>query len=102
MTVTRVAACHAAPVFLSARKTTDKAIKLIHEALIRARQQLDEAGRAGYRQFLAMPRPRAFVLAPNGAWAYSNAGADPLPTILAECRTKTPDCRPYAVDGAVV
>lgn len=32
MTVTRVAACHAAPVFLSARKTTDKAIKLIHEA----------------------------------------------------------------------
>ncbi len=63
---------------------------------------LDEAGRAGYRQFLAMPRPRAFVLAPNGAWAYSNAGADPLPTILAECRTKTPDCRPYAVDGAVV
>ncbi|KAL4938159.1 hypothetical protein BDV06DRAFT_226266 [Aspergillus oleicola] len=32
MTVTRVAACHAAPVFLSARQTTEKAIQLIHEA----------------------------------------------------------------------
>ncbi len=32
MTVTRVAACHVAPVFLSARKTTDKTVKLIHEA----------------------------------------------------------------------
>lgn len=32
MTVTRVAACHVGPVFLSARKTTDKAVKLIHEA----------------------------------------------------------------------
>ncbi|KAL4925308.1 carbon-nitrogen hydrolase family protein [Aspergillus undulatus] len=32
MSVTRIAACHVAPVFLSARKTTDKAIRLIHEA----------------------------------------------------------------------
>lgn len=32
MTITRVAACHAAPHFLSARKTTDKAISYIHQA----------------------------------------------------------------------
>ncbi|PYH89992.1 carbon-nitrogen hydrolase [Aspergillus ellipticus CBS 707.79] len=31
-TIVRVAACHAAPVFLSARQTTDKPIRLIHEA----------------------------------------------------------------------
>ncbi|KAB8075866.1 carbon-nitrogen hydrolase [Aspergillus leporis] len=32
MPITRIAACHVAPVFLSARKTTEKAVKLIHEA----------------------------------------------------------------------
>lgn len=63
---------------------------------------LDEAGRAGYRRFLAMRRPRAFVLAPNGSWGSANAGTDPLPALLAECRAKDPACRPYAVDGDVV
>ncbi len=38
---------------------------------------LDEAGRAGYRQFLASRRPAPFVVAPNGTWAFSNVGEDP-------------------------
>ncbi|KAL4953376.1 carbon-nitrogen hydrolase, partial [Aspergillus filifer] len=32
MSITRIAACHAAPIFLSARATTEKAISLIHQA----------------------------------------------------------------------
>ena len=32
MTIVRVAACHAAPIFLNARRTADKAVNLITEA----------------------------------------------------------------------
>ncbi|KMO43128.1 hypothetical protein VQ02_00910 [Methylobacterium variabile] len=63
---------------------------------------VDEGGRAGYRQFLAMDRPRAFVVASNGAWSSTNAGTDPLSALLAGCRAKQLACRPYAVDGQVV
>ncbi|AWN52701.1 hypothetical protein [Methylobacterium sp. 17Sr1-1] len=45
---------------------------------------------------------RAFVLAPNGSWGSANAGTDPLPALLAECRANDPARRPYAVDGDVV
>ena len=45
------------------------------------------------------PIPAAVLLAPNEASAFSDAGADPLPT---ECRIMTPDCRPCAVDGGIV
>lgn len=31
---------------------------------------LDEAGRAGYRTFLGLNRPRAFVVAPDGALGF--------------------------------
>lgn len=61
-----------------------------------------EAGRTGYRRFLAMDRPRAFVIAPSGAWGAASSGADPLSTLLDGCRAKQLACRPYAVDGHVV
>jgi len=63
---------------------------------------LDEAGRTGYREFLTMGRPRAFVVAPNGAWGSSNSGPDPLAGLLAGCSARRLACRPYAVDGDVV
>ncbi|MCF4126206.1 alpha/beta hydrolase family protein [Methylobacterium sp. SyP6R] len=63
---------------------------------------LTEAGRTGYRRFLAMDRPRAFVIAPGGAWGAAASGTDPLSTLLDGCRAKQLACRPYAVDGQVV
>jgi dienelactone hydrolase len=63
---------------------------------------LDTRGRAGYEKFLAMPRPRAFVIAADGGWDAAALGHDPVAYALAKCNAKHRDCRLYAVDGGVV
>jgi dienelactone hydrolase len=63
---------------------------------------IDAKGRAAYEKFLAMPRPRAFVIAADGGWDASALGADPVAYALAKCSTKHRNCRLYAVDGEVV
>ncbi len=64
---------------------------------------LDERRRALYREFLAMPHPRAFSIASTGnvGWAYQ--GHDPLARSLDNCErlAKTP-CTLYAIDNDVV
>ena len=64
---------------------------------------LKDGGRAGYRAFLAQPLPRAFALAPNGAWGWGQGGDDPLRRALDNCnRHGDGRCRLYAVDINVV
>jgi len=49
--------------------------------------------------------PRAFAIAPNGAWAWADGGDDPLQRALNNCnryRKDKADCRLYSVDDFVV
>src|SRR5205814_4849436 len=41
---------------------------------------LDDAGRQAYKDFLSMPKPRAFAVGPNGAWG---AGGSVTPNAYA-------------------
>lgn len=67
---------------------------------------LDGRGQEGYRQFLAAPLPRAFAVAPGGAWGWS--GAAPSAKMaeleaLNNCQANTQQpCQIYARDHAVV
>ena len=63
---------------------------------------LNEAGRQGYQKYLALRRPKAFALAPNGSWSATALGPDPIATVLQSCRKAHPGCRLYAVDHTVV
>lgn len=63
---------------------------------------INESGRQGYQKYLAMPRPRAFAIAPDGAWSASALGQDPLSSALAACGKGHQGCRLYAVDNEVV
>ena len=64
---------------------------------------LKDKGREGYRSFLGKPAPRAFALAPGGAWAWAEGGDDPSRRALDNCgRTSKLPCRLYAVNGDVV
>jgi dienelactone hydrolase len=64
---------------------------------------VNENGRKGYAAFLARDVPRAFAIAPGGAWAWANGGEDPLQRALDNCnRNGKGFCRLYAVDDAVV
>lgn len=67
---------------------------------------LDTNGKAGYREFLATLPPRAFAIAPGGAWGYSvEAGSSELAEqeALANCQANTRQrCLVYARDGTVV
>jgi len=63
---------------------------------------LNDAGFQGYRKFLTLPKPRAFVIAPDGTWAYSVRGFDPIAAALRSCGAKHHGCRLYAADDAVV
>ncbi len=64
---------------------------------------LNDQGRDGYRKFLTLKHPRAFVLAANG-WSISagGEGRTALDNALASCAKTNPDCRPYALDDEVV
>jgi dienelactone hydrolase len=62
-----------------------------------------DSGRAGYKIYLGKPAPRAFALAPNGAWGWAEGGDDPLQRALANCnRNGRGECRLYSVDDHVV
>lgn len=64
---------------------------------------LKPSGRDGYREFLAATGPRAFAIAPSGAWGWGNRGDDPLQRALSNCnRYGKGACRLYAVDDVVV
>ena len=64
---------------------------------------LKETGREAYRTFLGKPAPRAFALAPGGAWGWAESGDDPLRRALDNCgRSAKLACRLYAVNGDVV
>jgi len=62
-----------------------------------------EKGRAGYAAFLAKDFPRAFALAPNGAWASASGDTDPHKRALDSCNKDGQGaCKLYAVDDVVV
>ena len=63
---------------------------------------LTDKGREGYQKFLTLRRPRAFVIAPDGAWYFAAVGVDPLARALSKCGELHHDCALYAVDGDVV
>lgn len=64
-----------------------------------------DAGRAGYKAYLTKQIPRAFAIAPEGAWGWADGGDDPLRRALNNCnryRKNKADCRLYSVDDFVV
>jgi hypothetical protein len=63
---------------------------------------VNEGGRAGYVRYLAMRKPKAFAIAPNGAWSASAQGPDPIAASMSACGKSQPGCRLYAVDDQVV
>jgi dienelactone hydrolase len=62
---------------------------------------LGAQGREAYSQFLATRRPRAFAIAPDGAWGAAS-GLDPITDALVTCSNGHQGCRLYAVDGDIV
>ncbi|WP_273820384.1 MULTISPECIES: alpha/beta hydrolase family protein [Pseudomonas] len=60
------------------------------------------ASQQGYRKFLGLKKPRAFTIAPDGAWSASAGGNEPLQTALDICASAHQGCRPYAVNDDVV
>ncbi|WP_158602115.1 alpha/beta hydrolase family protein [Pararobbsia silviterrae] len=62
---------------------------------------LDAAGRAAYLDFTKRVRPRAFAIAPDGAWG-SASGFDPITQALVQCGQGHDGCELYALDGDVV
>lgn len=64
---------------------------------------LGEHGRSAYREYLDKMTPRAFAVAPNGAWCWAEEGEDPDLRALATCATKSGQaCQLYSVDNNVV
>lgn len=63
---------------------------------------IDGKGRAGYEAFLKLPRPKAFVIAPNGAWMLASGERDAVGVAMERCSRGQSGCKPYAVDGSVV
>jgi dienelactone hydrolase len=64
---------------------------------------MSENGRKGYREYLTRMTPRAFALAPNGAWTWAEEGEDPDARALATCAENAGQpCRLYSVDDKVV
>jgi hypothetical protein len=72
---------------------------------------LSERGRNGYREYLTRPTPKAFAIAPNGAWfsAWSlvpgdaTMPTDPTERAMVICeRSAKVACKLYAVNGSVV
>jgi hypothetical protein len=62
---------------------------------------LSERGRRMYTKFLSLRTPRAFAIAPDGAWGYA-WGIDPINDALAYCANGHAGCRLYAVNRDVV
>ena len=68
----------------------------------RAVPYVTDGGRQGYLKFLAFGIPRAFVIAPDGAWSASRGGDDPVATAMQACEKEHQRCRLYAVDNDIV
>lgn len=64
---------------------------------------IGRGGRQSYTKFLENPPPRAFVIAPNGAYGYAY-GSDAAINALANCRpyAKGEECRVYVLNDEVV
>ncbi len=69
---------------------------------VRAVPLLNDDGRTLYQKFLGAPRPRAFVISPNGSAGQFSGGYDPLGRALLACGRSGGGCRPYAVNDDVV
>jgi len=63
---------------------------------------MTDAGRKGYARFLALPEPKAFVIAPDGSWSLSSRDFDVLKSALQNCSAKHAQCGVYAVNSDVV
>lgn len=64
---------------------------------------VDEAGRAGYRNFLHQYPSRAFAVSDSGAWSWAEGGDNPMSVAVANCQKQSSDpCRLYAVNDSVV
>ena len=64
---------------------------------------VDEAGRAGYRNFLHQSPSRAFAVSDSGAWSWAEGGDDPMSVAVANCQKQSSDpCHLYAVNDNVV
>ncbi len=64
---------------------------------------MGEHGRTAYREYLGKMTPRAFAVAPNGAWCWAEEGEDPDRRALATCERKGGQpCKLYSVDEQVV
>lgn len=67
---------------------------------------LGERGRDDYREFLAAPEYRAFVIAPGGTWAWQSGHeieSEALEAALADCRQHTVQrCVPHTLNDRVV
>jgi hypothetical protein len=63
---------------------------------------VNDGGREGYRKFLTMGKPRAFVIAPDGAWSASGGGEDAIAAAMQACTKAHQECKLYAVDDDVV
>ena len=62
-----------------------------------------DTGRAGYATYLSKTLPRAFALAPTGAWAWAEGADDPLKRAMDSCnRYAKGSCKLYSVDDSVV
>lgn len=60
---------------------------------------LTESGRARYREFLAQPSPRAFVICPDGRFSTIRGGSA---YVERERKKRANGCEPYLVNDAVV
>jgi len=62
---------------------------------------LNAQGRQAYTRFLGTRYPRAFAIAPDGAWG-AGSGVDPINDALVACSSGHSGCRLYAVNRDVV
>lgn len=61
------------------------------------------SGRGAYEAFLGRSLPRAFAIAPSGAWGWAAGSEDPLRRALDNCNKRgVGACQLYAVDEDVV
>lgn len=62
-----------------------------------------DTGRAGYNNYLTRTLPRAFAIAPSGAWGWAEGGDDPLKRAMDICnRNGKGLCKLYSVDDYIV
>ena len=70
----------------------------------RALPHVKQAARDGYLRYVSAEEPKAFAIAPNGAWAYVTGRSNVMSLAVSRCNTfaKENICRLYAVDQTIV